>query len=124
MRKNRSVSGTVNVYADLGYAEPDEMLVKATLVTKIADMIRRRGLTQEKAATLLGLTQPKISKLLKGQFRGISAQRLLRCLTRLGSDIEILVKPLATSRHGRLTVRFAGKSGRSADRRGQVGFAH
>ena len=99
--------GSGNVYADLGYADSEDMMMKAQLVTKIADIIRQRGLTQEKAAKLLGLTQPKISRLLKGQFRGISERRLLRCLTRLGRDVEIVVKPAPRHRGGRLTVHFA-----------------
>ena len=113
MRKQRITNrilvqeGSGNVYADLGYPDSEDMMVKAQLVTKIADIIRVRGLTQERAASVLGLTQPKISKLLKGQFRGISERRLLRCLTRLGSDVEIIVKPTVRRRCGRLTVHFA-----------------
>ncbi len=99
--------GSGNVYADLGYADAEDVMVKAQLVAKIADIIRQRGLTQERAARLLGLTQPKISKLLKGQFRGISERRLLYCLTRLGRDVEIVVKPTSRHRGGRLTVHFA-----------------
>jgi predicted XRE-type DNA-binding protein len=113
MRKVRVIrgipieEGSGRIYADLGYADSESMMVKAQLVTKIADIIRQRGLTQERAAKLLGLTQPKISKLLKGQFRGISERRLLRCLTRLGRDVEIVVKPTSRHRGGRLTVHFA-----------------
>jgi predicted XRE-type DNA-binding protein len=95
-----------NVYSDLGYAEPEAMLVKARLVTQIAEIIRRRGLTQQEAASLLGLTQPKISGVLKGRFRGISEERLLQCLTRLGRDVQIVIKP-ARRRSGKMTVRFA-----------------
>ena len=100
-------AGSENVYADLGYARPEAMLVKAKLVTKIAELIRKRDLTQQQAAKLLGLTQPKISGLLKGQFRGISEQRLLECLTRLGKDVQIVIRPAARHRNGRMTVRFA-----------------
>jgi len=113
MKKEHSVSvvpvqrGSGNVYADLGYGDADGMLVKAQLVAKIGEIIRQRGLTQEKAAKLLRLTQPKISKLLKGQFRGVSERRLLRCLTRLGRDVEIIVKPALRQRGGRFRVRFA-----------------
>jgi predicted XRE-type DNA-binding protein len=113
MRKERVIDeipieeGSGNVYADLGYADSEDMMVKAQLVAKIADIIRQRGLTQERAAKLLGLTQPKISRLLKGEFRGISERRLLRCLTRLGRDIEIVVKPTSRRRGGRLTIHFA-----------------
>ena len=116
MRKDRiihSVSiqgGGRNVYADLSYPDPDDMMVKTQLVTKIGDIIRQRGLTQDKAAELLGLTQPKVSKLLKGQFRGISERRLLRCLTSLGRDVEIVIKPAPRRRRGRLSVLFAQKA--------------
>lgn len=113
MRKERIIHGisiqesSQNVYADLSYPDSDDMVVKARLVTKIGDIIRQRGLTQDKAAELLGLTQPKISKLLKGQFRGVSERRLLRCLTSLGRDVEIVVKPAPRRRAGRLSVLFA-----------------
>jgi predicted XRE-type DNA-binding protein len=99
--------GSANVYADLGFADAEEMLVKAQLISKISDIIRERRLTQHKAAKILGLTQPKISRLLKGQFGGVSERRLLRCLTRLGRDVQIFVKPATRRRGGRLTVHFA-----------------
>jgi predicted XRE-type DNA-binding protein len=97
-----------NVYTDLGYADSEDMLVKAQIVSKIAEIIEQRRLTQEQAAEILRLTQPKISRLLRGQFRGISERRLLRCLTRLGRDVQIVVKQTPRRRgQGRLTVRFA-----------------
>jgi len=100
--------GSGNVYRDLGYADSEGMLVKAQLVTKIAEILRQRGLTQKEAARLLRLTQPKISKLLGGQFRGISEGRLLRCLTRLGRDVQIVVRQSTPRRvHGRVSIRFA-----------------
>ena len=100
--------GSGNVYADLGFPDSEDMLVKAQLVTKVAEIIRQRRLTQKEAAKLLRLTQPKISRLLRGQFRGISERRLLRCLTQLGRDVQIVVKQTPQQRaQGRLTVRFA-----------------
>jgi predicted XRE-type DNA-binding protein len=96
-----------NVYADLGYVDSEDMLLKAQIVGKIAEIIDQRRLTQEQAAKILRLTQPKISRLLRGQFRGVSERRLLRCLTRLGRDVQIVVKPAARRAQGRLSVRFA-----------------
>ncbi|MGC2416866.1 MAG: helix-turn-helix transcriptional regulator [Candidatus Acidiferrales bacterium] len=97
-----------NIYADLGYVDSDDMLVKAQIVAKIAEIIDQRHLTQEQAAEMLGLTQPKISRLLRGQFRGVSERRLLRCLTKLGRDVQIVVRQTPRRRaQGRLTVRFA-----------------
>jgi predicted XRE-type DNA-binding protein len=101
-------TGSTNVYADLGTADAEEMQVKAQLATKIADIIKRRKLTQMQAAELLGITQPKLSCLLRGQFRGISESKMLECLTRLGRDIEIVVKSSPRSRtEGRVSVIFA-----------------
>ena len=83
--------GSRNVYVDLGMAAADTMLVKAQLVTKIAEILDDRALTQAKAAEILGVPQPKLSRLLRGQFRGFSERKLMDCLTRLGRDIQIVV---------------------------------
>jgi len=100
--------GSTNVYADLGLSNAEEMLVKAQLATKIGDIIKRRKLTQVQAAELLGITQPKLSGLLRGQFRGVSEVKMLECLTRLGRDVEIVVKSAPRSRsEGHLTVVFS-----------------
>jgi len=83
------------------------MLVKAQLVSQIAEIIKQRRLTQTEAAEILRLTQPKISRMLRGEFRGISQRRLFRCLTRLGRDVQIVVKQTNAKRfQGCLTVRF------------------
>lgn len=101
-------SGSTNVYADLGMADAEEMLIKAQLATKIGDIIKRRKLTQVQAAQLLGITQPKLSGLLRGQFRGVSETKMLECLTRLGRDVEIVIKSAPRSRtEGHVTVVFA-----------------
>ena len=94
-----------SVYEDLRYANADEMLIKARLVTEIAGEVKLRGLTQAEASELLGFSQPKLSNLLRGQFRGISEKKLMDCLTRLGRDIEIVVRPAPRSRReGKITV--------------------
>jgi predicted XRE-type DNA-binding protein len=96
------------VYADLGYPDAEEMLVKAQLVFQISEIIRRKGLTQVEAAKLLELTQPKISAMLRGQFRGFSERKLIDCLTRLGRDVQIVIKEAPQRRAaGKLTVVVA-----------------
>lgn len=114
MSKRKSIhgiaveAGSGNVYADLGLRDPDAMLMKAQLVMKIDEIIKRRGLTQTQAGQLLGLPQPKVSALLKGNFRGISERRLMDCLTRLGRDVQVVVKAAPRHRHtGKLSVVFA-----------------
>jgi len=100
--------GTGNVYRDLGFPDAEEMLVKAQLVHKISEIIRSRSLTQIEAAKILGLTQPKLSGILRGQFRGVSERKLIDCLTSLGRDVEIVVKDAPRRRAGgKLTVVFA-----------------
>ncbi len=109
-RKNQGVmigASTGNVYADLGYPASDSLQIKAQLVTEIAGIMKARKLTQEQAARALGLTQPKVSRMLKGQFRGISERRLLDCLTRLGRDVKIIVRVATPSRDtGRISIHF------------------
>ena len=95
---------TGNVFADIGLADADEHLIKAGLVVKIDRIIRQRELTQEAAAQLMGIDQPKVSAMLAGQFRGYSVERLMRFLVALGHDVEIVVKP---RRHGTAELRVA-----------------
>lgn len=100
--------GSANVYADLGMADADEMLVKAQLAAKISEIIKLRKLTQTQAASLLGMTQPKLSNMLRGRFRGISEAKMLECMTLLGRDVQIVVKPVSRPRKtGHVSVLFA-----------------
>jgi predicted XRE-type DNA-binding protein len=97
-----------NVYADLGMADADEMIVKAQLATKIGEIIKGRKWSQQKAAEVLGITQPKLSKMLRGQFRGISEAKMLDCLARLGRDVQIIIgPPRRTTSAGHVAVVFA-----------------
>ncbi len=98
--------GSANVYADLAYRSADEMLVKAQLVTTIAEILAARGYTQTRAAELLGIPQPKLSKMLRGQFRGFSERKLMDCLTLLGRDIDIIVRVTRKAR-GAVSVKLA-----------------
>lgn len=100
--------GSTNVYADLGIENADEILVKAQLATKIGEIIRRRKLTQTQAAEVLGIPQPKLSNMLRGQFRGISETKMIECLTRLGRNVEIVIKAAPRSKAaGHVSVIFA-----------------
>jgi predicted XRE-type DNA-binding protein len=74
-------------------APADDHLLKAQLVRKIESLLRERGLKQVQAAELFGVKQPDVSKLLHGDFRQFSLERLLRFLVALGQDVEIVVTP-------------------------------
>lgn len=100
--------GSTNVFADLGYANSDEMLAKAKLVSRISDLIKQRRLTQSAAAALLEIDQPNVSRLLRGQLSGFSYERLLKFLNALGCDVEIVVKrPGRARRDAQITVKAA-----------------
>jgi predicted XRE-type DNA-binding protein len=71
----------------------DDHLLKAQLVRKIDALLKERGLKQVQAAEIFGVRQPDVSKLLHGDFRQFSLERLLRFLVALGQDVEIVVKP-------------------------------
>lgn len=106
--RNGIHEGSGNVYRDLRFPDAEGMLVKARLVSKIADIIRDRSLTQVEAARTFGLTRPKLSGILRGQFRGISERKLIDWLTSLGRDVEIVVREAPRRRAGgKLTVVFA-----------------
>ena len=91
-RKNFEV-GSGNVFKDLGLPNAEEHLVKAQLVLKIDTILKRRGLKQVDAARLFGVQQPDVSKMLRGEFRQFSVERLLRFLVALNQDVEIIVRP-------------------------------
>ena len=100
---------TGNVYAGLGMEDADEMMVKAQLATKIGEIIDGRNWSQQQAAEVLGISQPKLSKMLRGQFRGISESKMLDCLARLGRDVQIVVGPTNHAASvGHVTVVFSG----------------
>ena len=93
MRKRRYEAGSGNVFKDIGVPNAEEHLVKAQLVFKIDVIMKDRGLKQVEAADLFGIKQPDVSKMLRGEFRQFSVERLLRFLVALDQDVEIVVKP-------------------------------
>jgi predicted XRE-type DNA-binding protein len=96
--------GSGNVFADLGFANPDLALAKAELVKRIRDLLAERKLTQAKAAKLLGLDQPKVSALVRGRVEGYSIDRLFRFLSALGQRVEISVRPNVNKSESREVV--------------------
>ncbi|MEA2818795.1 MAG: hypothetical protein QOJ86_799 [Bradyrhizobium sp.] len=101
MSSDRKVTvGSGNVFADLGFANPEEELLKAKLIREIRSIIKRRKLTQAKAAILLGLKQPDVSSIVTGRVGKFSLDRLVRCLDRLDYKVDVVVryKPRRASR--------------------------
>jgi predicted XRE-type DNA-binding protein len=99
MSKREYENSGRNVFEDLGVPNADEHLVKAQLVFKIDTLMKGRGLKQVDAADLFGVRQPDVSKMLRGEFRQFSVERLLRFLVALDQDVEILIKPRRDSKN-------------------------
>jgi predicted XRE-type DNA-binding protein len=92
-RRKRYEAGSRNVFKDIGVPNAEEHLIKAQLVFKIGGILEKRSLKQVEAADLFGVRQPDVSKMLRGEFRQFSVERLLRFLVALDHDVEIVVKP-------------------------------
>ena len=95
-----------NVYADLGLPDAEKLKIKSGLVIEIRKAMSRLELTQQAAAKRMGITQPKVSDMMRGDFSNLSERKLMDCLNRLGYDIEIKVKP-TVKRVGHLVLAVA-----------------
>ena len=96
-----------NVYADLGLPDAEKLKIKTGLVLEIRKAMRSLGLTQEAAAKRMGISQPKVSDMMRGDFSNLSERKLMDCLNRLGYDIEIKLKP-STEPVGHLMLAVTG----------------
>jgi predicted XRE-type DNA-binding protein len=86
-----------NVFADLGLPDAEQLTIKSGLVIEITRALRCLGLTQEEAGRQMGISQAKVSCMMRGDFSNLSEQKLMDCLNRLGYDIEIKLTPAANS---------------------------
>jgi predicted XRE-type DNA-binding protein len=100
-----------NVFADLGFPNPEEALLKAELAGRILRLVTERKLTQKKVAAILDVDQPKVSAILRGKLGGFSTERLFRFLNALGQDVEIVIRP---PRRGRASTRVRAEEQPSA----------
>ena len=99
----RAEDGSGNVFADLGFANSEREQLKAELMLQIYRLIKERSLTQAAAGKILGVQQPHVSSLMRGQSGAFSVERLMGFLTALGQDVEITVRP-TRKRHGEMSV--------------------
>ena len=90
---NHREESSSNIFADLNIPEPSLYLAKAELANQICTVIQERNLTQVEAAEILGINQPKVSALTRGNLDGFSSDRLFKFLNLLGQDIEIVIRP-------------------------------
>ena len=85
--------GSGNVFADIGVSNPERVLARARVMFRIAEILRERGLTQQRASKLLGIPQSKVSCLMNGKLHMFSLDHLFELLNALDSDVEIIIKP-------------------------------
>jgi predicted XRE-type DNA-binding protein len=110
MTKKKSVdpitfeTGSGNVFEDLGFPDAEERLLKSKLALMIKRTIDARGLGQAGAATLMAMSQPDVSGIVRGQLKGFSVDRLIRALNALGNDVEIIIKPNEAYATGTVSV--------------------
>jgi predicted XRE-type DNA-binding protein len=102
--KTKVTRGSGNVFKDIGLANPEQHALKAKTVSFLAKLIEHSGLTQSTAAARIGIKQPDLSKLLRGNFSGFSLERLLAATNAMGVDSEIKFKKPSTNRPGRASV--------------------
>jgi predicted XRE-type DNA-binding protein len=95
--------GSGNVFADLGFPNPEREQLKARLTLQVYRLIKDRGLTQAQAGEILGIKQPHVSGLMRGKSGNFSVERLMDFLTALGQDIEITVRPTRRE-HGEVSL--------------------
>lgn len=98
--------GSGNVFADLALPDADKLKIKTGLVIEIRKAMKSLGLTQQAAARRMGISQAKVSGMMRGDFSNLSERKLMDCLNRLGYDIEIQVRRAPES-VGRLTLASA-----------------
>jgi predicted XRE-type DNA-binding protein len=101
-------AGSGNVFADLGFADSDERRLRVQLAMQLNELIAARPLTQAQAAVLFGIPQPHVSELRNYKLTRFSSERLLRFLTQLDRDVQIVISPKARGRAaGSMSVRVA-----------------
>ena len=109
MKKNNKIrvkEGRGNVFADLGFPNAEREQLKARLTLQIYRLIKDRALTQAEAGAILGIKQPHVSSLMRGQSGNFSVERLMDFLTSLGQDVEITVRP-TRKQHGGVSLVLA-----------------
>ena len=98
--------GSGNVFADIGLPNPERELMRASLTLQIYSILKKRGLTQKQAGEILGISQPRVSYLMRNRSGNFSVERLMDFLTAFGQDVQITVKPTRKA-HGTVSVVLA-----------------
>jgi predicted XRE-type DNA-binding protein len=104
MIRNEKIKGTLNVLADLGFKDAEEISAKLSLAIKLNRVIENRDLSQARAATITGMTQHKISQIRRYKIENLLLDRLMKALVKLDQDVAITVRPARGARRAGLSV--------------------
>jgi predicted XRE-type DNA-binding protein len=108
MRKTAIEKGSGNIFADLGFPDAETHFLKAQIVAEIYRLANERKLTQTEAGKLMGISQPEVSRMFKGNLREYSVERLIGFLTVFDRDVEIVARPREkSSKGGQITFKTA-----------------
>ena len=105
--KTKAVKNDNNVFADLGLDNPDELKLKSKIAMSINTIIKYRGLKQAEASAIIGISQPQVSSLKRGQLYRFSVEKLFNILNALDRDVEIVIKKKPRTRNARVNVKAA-----------------
>ena len=95
MKENEVYVGSGNVFADMGLPHPEERLAKAEAAIHIEEVITERRLPRTEAAALMHVDEAELADIIQGRLRVFTLDRLFQCLTALGQDVEITIRPKA-----------------------------
>lgn len=96
-KRLRIEKGSGNVFQDIGFPpeQANNLLLRADMMIRIEDLVRRSGMTQQAAARMLGVTQPRLNQLLKHKIELFSLDALVNMLAKAGMRVELKVKKAA-----------------------------
>ena len=103
-RRQSARKGSGNVFRDLALPDAKGHVLKARIVAEIAGSMKERKLTQAKAGALMGISQPEVSRMLRGHFREYSVERLLQFMTAFERDVDIVIRRREGRGRGRVNV--------------------
>ncbi len=106
MKHTKITKSSGNIFADIGLPNPEEMIMKAEIVYKIKQEVKARNLTQKQAAEIMGISQPRLSLILRGQYINISESKLLQCLNKLGYNVKIKIEKTKKHALGHTSLAF------------------
>ena len=109
-KKTKIVRGSENIFADLGLPDSGTHFLKAQIVSEIYRLTNERGLTQSDAGKRMGITQPEVSRMFKGNFTEYSIERLIGFLTAFDRDVQIVARPhRGAGKNGKVTFLAAAR---------------